>query len=62
MPEPTPLSVVRARFPRTPESDEPALLVHADHLDRLRDRLHVDGLQDVEPATTFDPRGTDPHD
>lgn len=61
MPEPTPLDVVRARFPNTPEADEPALRAHAEHLARLRDRLHVDGLLDIEPATTFDPRGTHPH-
>ncbi|GAA1306311.1 hypothetical protein [Brachybacterium tyrofermentans] len=61
MPEPTPLDVVRSRFPRTPDADAPALRAHAGHLARLRDRLPEDGLRGTEPATTFDPRGTDPH-
>ena len=61
MPEPSPLDVVRSRFPRTPDADADALLAHAEHLARLRDSLTRGQSAGRGARRHFRPRGTGSH-
>lgn len=51
-----PIDTVRTRYPLTPEEHAEALQGQAALLARLRATVRTDELQDVEIATTFDPR------
>jgi len=62
MPDPTPIDVVRGRFPSTGSDDEAELLEYARHLDQLRDRVKAEDLHEFELALTFDPRGGESND
>lgn len=56
MPESTPIDVVRARYPLTPDEDTAGLQAQAEQLATLRGRLNTERIREVEPAMTFDPR------
>ncbi|WP_193106064.1 hypothetical protein [Brachybacterium sp. FME24] len=56
MSDPTPLEMVRARFPLAPDQDEAGLRAQAEHLADLRRHVDRERLRDAQPAMTFDPR------
>lgn len=53
---PTPIDLVRARFPDTPEEDAAPLAAQATLLAELRAPVDPSLLDGADPALVFDPR------